>query len=106
GGVEVGKFGKDLVSDQRCQAGGRFIQEEQHRTCHEATTNGQHLLLAAAEESGILFGPLAQDGEVGIDALKLGGNGSGILAAVGTHTQVFCYGELGKDLASLRHMDK
>src|SRR5262249_42380098 len=82
GGVEVGKFGKDLVNDQRCQAGGRFIQEEQRGTCHEAPTNGQHLLLAAAEESSILFGSLAQDREVGIDALKLGGHGSSVLAAV------------------------
>jgi hypothetical protein len=37
----------DVFADQRCQALGGFVQDQQVRVGHERAANGQHLLLAA-----------------------------------------------------------
>src|SRR5207244_4243254 len=53
----------DFPPHERRQAQGRLVQQQNARRRNQCATDGQHLLLPAAEKAGILIEPLAQDRE-------------------------------------------
>ena len=59
----------DLPDDARGEAKGGLVQQEQARPRHQATADGEHLLLAAGEEAGALRAALGQDREHVVDPL-------------------------------------
>src|SRR3546814_6591756 len=69
--LHVADGGPDLAADDRRQALGRLVEDQQARVGHEGAADGQHLLLAAGERAGDLSGALAEAREERRDALHV-----------------------------------
>ena len=52
-----------VPDDDRCQAQGRFVQQEQPGARHERPPDGEHLLLPPRKGPGVLVLSLLQPGE-------------------------------------------
>src|SRR5689334_850318 len=59
--------GADLLHDDRGQALGRLIEQEQLGTGPQDAADGEHLLLAAGKLRALAFAPLREIGEDGVD---------------------------------------
>ena len=73
GHVAAEEAGEDFVErfdDQRRQAQGRLVEEQQLGLAHEGPPHGDHLLLAAGEGSGLLASPLLQPGQQVVDLVQ------------------------------------
>ena len=63
----------DLGPDQRRQALGRLVEDQEPGVGHQGTADRQHLLLAARELAAHVALALAQAREQGVDALEVPG---------------------------------
>src|SRR5574341_383645 len=73
---------------------------------HERPADGDHLLLAARERSGLLSPPLAQDREERVDALEALPDPGAVSLDIGAHLEVLEDGHLRQHDAPLRHIGK
>ena len=71
--VESADDVEDLPDQQRRQAQGGLIQEQQPGPGHQGPAQGQHLLLAAAQGAGRLLPALRQAGKGLINLLQVPG---------------------------------
>src|SRR5687767_11427416 len=95
----------DLVTDERGQALGRLVEDQQHRIGHERPADRQHLLLAAGERAA--EGPgarsqLRKQLEHALDRPRLGD----APAVGGGGDEVLAHGEIREHLAPLGHETK
>ena len=60
--------GPDFLADDRREAFGRLVEDEQPRVRHQRPADRQHLLLAAGEGAGALRAALGEAGEERLDA--------------------------------------
>ncbi len=85
----------ELVDDQRGQAHGKLVEQQDLGPGHQRPGDGQHLLLAPGQGPGHLLAALLQTGE----------RGEGLLldvldrdpAPVGPDAQVLAHGQVGED---------
>src|SRR5207244_3235848 len=82
-----------------------FVEEKQARPCHQGPSDGEHLLLAAAERPRALLQPFAQAWEVVEHTLRLLACGAAIPSRVATQHQVLAHGEIREDLSSFGHLN-
>src|SRR3954462_1786140 len=59
-GLELGNRAIDLLANERCQAFGRFVEDQEARVGHERAADREHLLLAARELVTVVRLPLAE----------------------------------------------
>ena len=71
---------ENLRHDQRCEAGGRLVHEEQFRLGHQGPADGAHLLLTAGNSSGGLLAAVLQSRKKVVDPIELLGETSPRLA--------------------------
>ena len=92
----------DLVADQRRQAFGRFVEDQQARICHQRAADRQHLLLAAGKQirhAARAFGEPRKQRPDPFERPWFGG-----AAAIGRGgDEIFARREIGKNLAPFRH---
>src|SRR3989442_5344080 len=72
-----------LFHEERREAQGRLVQEEQPRAGHQGPADREHLLLTAAERAAELTAPLAQAGEEGVNRLETPGDPGPVPARLG-----------------------
>src|SRR6266849_4349859 len=96
---------EDLLDQQRCESKGRLVEQKQAWRCHQRPSDGEHLLLAAAQRPGALPQPLAQAWEVVEYARLLMACGTDLPSGVPTEQQVLAHGEVREDLSSLGHLN-
>ena len=63
---------KDLLDDERGQADGRLVHEQNPRASHEPPGDGEHLLLAARQGAGKLTLAFFQAGKAPVDVRDVG----------------------------------
>src|SRR5690349_18234831 len=91
----------DLVSDERREALGRLVEDQQPRIGQERPADGEHLLLAARELVAVVRLPLAQLREKREHALERPG-----AATLGSRDEVLPHAEVREHLAPLRYQPK
>lgn len=87
-------------NDQRRQAQGGLVEQQQARARHQGAADGQHLLFAAGHGAGTLVGPLAQAREEVEGVLQAGLDLFAVLEET-AHLQVLGDGHVGKDAPAL-----
>src|SRR5690348_5619779 len=92
----------DLVADQRREAFGCFVENEEPRIGHQRPAYRQHLLLAAGKEIRHGTGAGGKPREQCKNTID--GPGLGGAAAIGRGgEEIFARGEIGKNLAAFGH---
>src|SRR6266550_7227190 len=104
-GADLADDTEDLLDQQRCEAKRWLVEHKQSWPGHERSSDGEHLLLAAAEGPGPLLQPLAQAREILEHARRILACGTEIASRVPTKQQVLVHGELGEDLPSFGNLD-
>ena len=89
----------EVRDDQRRQAEGQFIDDEQVGGAHERAPDRHHLLLASGEGSSEVSAEFDQVGEELIDL-----RGVAVLRLPGAEAQVLVDGHVGEELASLGNL--
>ena len=92
----------DLGADQRRQAFGRLVEDQQPRIGHQRAADRQHLLLAAGQKIAHAAEPLGEPREQVADPVERPGLG-GVGAVGGGRDQVLARGQVGENLPPLRH---
>ena len=93
----------DFVADQRRQAFGRLVEDEQPRIGHQRAADRQHLLLAAGQQVRHAAGARWRAAETARRSSS-SVHGSRRAAAVSRGgDQIFARGEIGKHLPAFRH---
>src|SRR6267143_3617219 len=105
GGADLADDTEDLLDQHRREAKGWLVEQEQSWPGHEGPSDGEHLLLAAAEGSGPLLQPLAQAREILEHARRILARGAEIASRVPTEQQILAHGQLGEDLPSFGHLN-
>src|SRR5437762_3428667 len=90
-GADLADDTEDLFDQKRCEAKRWLVEHEQSWACHERSSDGEHLLLAAAEGSGPLLQPLAQAREILEHARRILACGPQIPSRVPTEQQVLAH---------------
>ena len=93
-------FGKDFLDQQRRQAHGRLVQQQQTGAAHQGAGEGQHLLLAAGERAAQLLQALAQAREAAQHDIHLQ---DAVWVVVAADEQVLAHGHVGEDHFALGH---
>jgi hypothetical protein len=101
-GLELGEAAPDLHPDERRQAFGGFIEDEQARIGHQRASYRQHLLLSAGELDAH---PVRQRLELRKKCVDAGQRPwFGAAARLGGGSdQVFPHRQIGEDLPAFRH---
>ena len=102
-GVDLADDAEDRLHHLRRQAERRLVEEQHLRLRHQRARDGQHLLLAAGERSGVLLDALLQHREEREDPLVLRLLDL-VLAQVGAELEVVAHGEVREDAAPLGHV--
>ena len=102
-GVDIRQRRENLIHQNRGQAHGRLVQQENFRTGHQAARDGQHLLFAAAQSARDLRHAFLQTREQGADELEVLSDALFVLALESAHLQIFAYRQLGENAAALGH---
>ena len=89
-----------LRDDDRGQALGRLVHDQQTGIEQKGAGDGQHLLLAAGQLAAVVAPSLGQAREGRVDAI----DGPGALVAVGHHPQMFVDVQRAPQAAALRHI--
>src|SRR5438309_7379998 len=105
GSADLADDAEDLLDQQRCKSKGRLVEQKQARPCHQRPSDGEHLLLAAAQRSGALPQPLAKAWEIVEHARLLPARGTDLPSGVPAEQQVLAHREVREDLSSLRHLN-
>ena len=92
---------EDLPHQQRGQAHGRLIQQQELRPAHQGPAHRQHLLLAAGQGVAPLAAPLLEAREEGEDLLQVALNVT-IPAHVGRQAQIFQDRQVAEDAPAFR----
>src|SRR5205814_4888200 len=103
GGADLTDDTEDLLDQNRCKAKRWLVEQEQTWPGHEGSSDGEHLLLTAAQGSAALLQPLAQAREI-VEHARLLACGTEIASGVPTEHQVLVHREICEDLPSLRHL--
>ena len=88
--------------DQRREAFGRFIQDQQFRVGHQRAADREHLLLAAGELVAHVAAALGEPRKQRMDFLQRPGIGR-IEAVGGGGDEIFAHGEVRENLPALGH---
>src|SRR5258708_24027286 len=88
----------DLRADERCEALGGLVEDQQARIGHQRAADGEHLLLAAGELVAVVAMAGLELREERIYALE-----RPRAAPPGGGDEVFADGEVGEDLAAFGH---
>src|SRR3954469_12888424 len=96
--------GEEIVDHRRREAERRFVQQEELRPCHQPARDGEHLLLAAGEESRALMQTLAQARKALEHRIDVPGERA--FPSKRAEFQVVQHRELRKDLPPFRHQDQ
>ena len=94
---------RDLVDEDGRQTERRFVEQHEPGPQHQRPADGQHLLLAAGQETGRQLALTGKDREVAVDQFQVGAD-LAVGAGIGAHAQVLVDGEERKHLPALRHM--
>ena len=70
-GIDLLDDGENLLDDDRREAEGRLIKQEQRRAGHDRAGNRQHLLFAAGQRAARLVAALGEDGEQIKDVVEI-----------------------------------
>src|SRR5438552_18767912 len=105
GRADLADHAEDLLDQDRCEAKGWLVEHKQAWPGHEGPSDGEHLLLAAAQRSGALLQPLAEAREIFEHARRLLACGTEIRSGVPAEQQILAHVQLGEDLPSFGHMD-
>jgi hypothetical protein len=92
---------EDLLRQLGAQAQAGLVEQDHLRRGHQGACDGQHLLLAAGQQAGVLPLAFAQDREVAQRALDVPRHGVAVTARVGAHQQVVAHRQQREDLAAL-----
>ena len=93
---------EDLLDDDRCQAQGRLVQQQQLGLAHQRPADGEHLLLAAGHGAAALAEAFLEAGEQVQHLVHL----FLVIALVGkepTHGQVLFHGQARKHSTAFRY---
>ena len=102
--VDAAHDAEDLGHDQRRQAEGGLVQQQQLGPQHQRAADGQHLLLAAGQRAGLLVAPLLQDREAREHALHVLHHLGLVAAHVGAQAQVLLDRQAGEGAAPVGHV--
>ena len=102
--VDLGDDAEDFLHQDRAEAHGGLIEEEQARPAHQAAGRREHLLLAAGERAAVLAGPLLQPREALIHSLEGLRDLPLVVAGEGAHQEILPHGERGEDLPPLGNL--
>ena len=92
----------DFLADQRREAFGGFVEDQQFRIGHQRAADRQHLLLAAGQRHAHVAAALGEPRKQRVDFLD--GPGIGIAETVaGGGDEIFVHRQVRKDLAAFRH---
>ncbi len=95
---------EDLAHDQRREAEGRLVEQQQPGPQHQRAADCQHLLFAAGQQPGRLGAPLLQDREIAVDHLHVGGDAGFVMPRHGAELKVVLDGLLGEGAAAVGHV--
>src|SRR5438034_10915315 len=98
GGADLADDTEDLLDQHRCEAKGWLVEHKQAWPGHEGPSDGEHLLLAAAQRSGALLQPLAEAREIFEHARRLLASGTEIRSGVPAEPQILAHAQLGEAL--------
>jgi hypothetical protein len=101
-GFQARQHGPDLRPDQRRQALGRLVQDQQFGVGHQGAADGDHLLFATREVFAGVAPPLPQPWEQGVDSLQIPARRAAG-AVGGRGDQVLLDRQRREDLPPLRH---
>ena len=94
---------EDLLHEERREAEGRLVEEQELRLGHQRAADREHLLLAAGERPARLASRSRRRGKSAEHALEAGSD-SVSRPQVGAHLQVLAHREVREDAAALRHV--
>lgn len=95
---------KNLLDDDRREAEGRLIKQEQRRTGHDRAGDRQHLLFAAGQRAARLGAALGEDGEQVENVVEVLFDVVLVVAEEGPKIQILLHGEIGEDQTAFRHL--
>ena len=95
---------EDLLGQLGGQAQAGLVQQDQLGRGHQRAADGQHLLLAARQQAGVLRPALPQDREVRVHLLHVARHAVAVAAGVGAHQQVVVHRQQREHFAPLGHV--
>ena len=92
----------DFVADQRREAFGGFVEDQQPRIGHQRAADRQHLLLAAGQRAAHIAAALGEPRKQRVDLFERP-RIDGAEPVAGGGDQILAHGQIGKYLATLGH---
>ena len=83
------------------RAEGGLVEQEQFGGCHEATAEGEHLLLSSGHLAGVVAALFVEDGEQFHDGVEAASLFRAVVEVDAAHLEVFGDGQVGEDAAAL-----
>ena len=81
-----------------------FVEQHHFRLAHDGAADGEHLLLTAGEQPGVLLGALFQNRKITIHFFHVALHAVAILARVGPHDEIVMHGQQRKNFAAFGHV--
>ncbi len=94
----------DLRDDERREAFGRLVEDQQARVGHQRAADREHLLLAARELLAAVAEPLGQAREGREHAVERPARARPSAPAARRHHEVLAHREVREDAAAFRHV--
>src|SRR5438445_4355052 len=105
GRADLADHAEDLLDQDRCEAKGWLVEHKQAWPGHEGPSDGEHLLLAAAQRSGALLQPLAEAREIFEHARRLLACRTEMPSRVAAEQQILAHGQIREYPSSFGHLD-
>src|SRR5438067_10090954 len=97
-GLEARNHIEDAFHQQWGETERGLVQQQQARTRHQRSTDGQHLLLATREGAGALLAAFAEDRKQLEDVLEIVLHGCAVAPLDGAQAQVFDHSQAAEEL--------
>src|ERR1700730_7431802 len=101
--IEISQNSENLLDEQRGETKRRLVQEKQPRARHQAASDGEHLLLAAAQRTRALLSPFGQDRKQAVGPVESLADLLPISPCVGAYLEIVEDAHIGEQLAAFRH---